>query len=806
MTHKDIYTKFMIEYDKANVTSSYPSLTEYEVATLLDKAYLALIARKFTGNNPRQSAFETDIKSIHDLQPLVVRKGIKLDKEGPALNVKGFKIPTECLYYVQTYLQQIMGQNPTDANNVRVVPTKLVPHELATKFFITPYNMPWVKNPVCYEEDGCVYVAYDSVKSPSTNSVQFVYLKKPSPFVLGIPPVPEYEDDDEPDVIINPDDGGQDPNQNGNGDDTGGGQQQPDTPSQDDVYFINITSATKITDQTNKYIIYYTVKKNNVEYTNYSVNDIVWSVNEQMRDVIDLQINKGNIILTVKSEPPLYVVQLTASGFNTTTTKSLYVGYQKDITPNDDNGSGGDNNQNNNDNQNNQDDDNGSDNGGGYIQSGSGNIKVAVFDFSNPESLNINSDFTIPTQSGQYLIESRDPGSNDSGVIFSEGPVTISWEAHANSPVMAYEYDYSTNRMEYYYVMRWGSWLNIRTSGNNYIQSVYVDGSLGSIGQVDSTTGVWVFRHDDAAQIHTLKNGKIYAYIRRLIVTYSEGKAQTPYNLLPIYSNPKNNGVVTRNYKLNDWIGIEVGFNLPLVFVDNSKFKLYRLNSSGQYDAIDAEAKRYSINNYGGMLLINPKKGSNQQLVDGSYELVISPDAVEYGEAWNSEIRIKFTLRTSDPPSFKYTYNWNVLNYLTSRVDSMSYHDLNNIILFVYDSDYDDMVPDPSKEVQLINIHSLGIIETGHFEKYQGEFPIEGNCHAIIFVPDEPFQKDDSRMMNYNHSHTCLYIPEAAFGDSNFGKYLQNPSSVSQSDCTVNGISSSFSFIIERDADPLQNT
>lgn len=48
MTHSDIYTKFMIEYDKANITSSYPSLTKYEIATILDKAYLALIAQKYT--------------------------------------------------------------------------------------------------------------------------------------------------------------------------------------------------------------------------------------------------------------------------------------------------------------------------------------------------------------------------------------------------------------------------------------------------------------------------------------------------------------------------------------------------------------------------------------------------------------------------------------------------------------------------------------------------------------------------------------------------------------------------------------
>ena len=60
MTYQDIYTKFMIEYDKANVTSSYPMLTEYEVATILDRAYLALIWQKVSGNNTRRVPFEYD--------------------------------------------------------------------------------------------------------------------------------------------------------------------------------------------------------------------------------------------------------------------------------------------------------------------------------------------------------------------------------------------------------------------------------------------------------------------------------------------------------------------------------------------------------------------------------------------------------------------------------------------------------------------------------------------------------------------------------------------------------------------------
>jgi hypothetical protein len=68
----------MIEYDKANVTSSYPSLTPYEVATILDKAYLALIARKVTGNNPRRSQLESDIKAVSDLAPLITTENCSL--------------------------------------------------------------------------------------------------------------------------------------------------------------------------------------------------------------------------------------------------------------------------------------------------------------------------------------------------------------------------------------------------------------------------------------------------------------------------------------------------------------------------------------------------------------------------------------------------------------------------------------------------------------------------------------------------------------------------------------------------------
>ena len=112
MTHKDIYTKFMIEYDKANVTSSYPSLTEYEVATVLDKAYNALIAQKVTGNNVRRASFESDIKSIADINALVKSDNISITSGAvPANNVVKSQLPNDLLYFLQGAMTITLDQS-----------------------------------------------------------------------------------------------------------------------------------------------------------------------------------------------------------------------------------------------------------------------------------------------------------------------------------------------------------------------------------------------------------------------------------------------------------------------------------------------------------------------------------------------------------------------------------------------------------------------------------------------------------------------------------------------------------------------
>lgn len=183
MTHKDIYTKFMIEYDKANVASSYPSLTEYEIATILDKAYNALIAQKFTGNNPRRSSFESDNKSISDLQPL-----IKTDVCTGSLdsaNSFSANLPDGFLYYISSCIEYTISKEskPMDELAVRIINVKLVDHNTANKFLISPTNLPWVKTPVCYIEGNKITVIYDPMMQDLETDVYITFIKKPNTFV-----------------------------------------------------------------------------------------------------------------------------------------------------------------------------------------------------------------------------------------------------------------------------------------------------------------------------------------------------------------------------------------------------------------------------------------------------------------------------------------------------------------------------------------------------------------------------------------------------------------------------------------------
>lgn len=172
MTYKDIHKKYMIEYDKENVTSSYPSLTTYEIATILDKAYLALIAQKLTGNQQR-IPFEGDIKAIEDVRNLIASKKIsKSNTTLPIDNAVIYKL-SDILYFL-TALVLIDG---------KLVTTNLVNHEIAKNFMHTATNRPWIKNSVCYIEGDNLIVLYDDYSHKNVGDLQLTYIKQPDKFV-----------------------------------------------------------------------------------------------------------------------------------------------------------------------------------------------------------------------------------------------------------------------------------------------------------------------------------------------------------------------------------------------------------------------------------------------------------------------------------------------------------------------------------------------------------------------------------------------------------------------------------------------
>lgn len=181
MKHREVIEKFLIQYDKDMLSTSYPALTTYEIKTFLDKAYLALIAQKLTGNNQRRVPIEGDVKAVDDLSPLIVQDNLadqtSLVSGTKSSNELIFDLPTNYLHYVSARLQH-------DGNidqNIR-----LVSHDTAQQFRVTATNKPWVKEPVAFIGNDKIHVLYDIRKySHGITGAQCImqYVKEPVKFV-----------------------------------------------------------------------------------------------------------------------------------------------------------------------------------------------------------------------------------------------------------------------------------------------------------------------------------------------------------------------------------------------------------------------------------------------------------------------------------------------------------------------------------------------------------------------------------------------------------------------------------------------
>lgn len=183
MTYNDIYKNFLIEYDKADVSSSYPSLTNEEIAAILDKAMYALIAQKVTGNNPRKVALDMDSKAMSDIAPLIKYFDTNyLASDGSeslvtANNELLFKFGnTGTPRYL---LDGIIKYNDSDKEVVNLT-TSLI----SDKFKETIHNKPWIKQPIMYVQssnsndgDEVIHVFVDSRHIDKENLNPQLYIR-----------------------------------------------------------------------------------------------------------------------------------------------------------------------------------------------------------------------------------------------------------------------------------------------------------------------------------------------------------------------------------------------------------------------------------------------------------------------------------------------------------------------------------------------------------------------------------------------------------------------------------------------------
>ena len=195
MTYNDIYKNFLIEYDKADVSSSYPSLTNEEIAAILDKAMYALIAQKVTGNNPRKVALDMDSKAMSDIAPLIDtwtltqstnntdssianNEFVYVYNDGvtPPVYILGGKIT-----YTDKQKETEKAEGSEDTNKHEET-VQLLTSVIADKFKETVHNKPWIKEPIMYvqrenttsKEGTCIHILVDSSKGKITNSSLYI--------------------------------------------------------------------------------------------------------------------------------------------------------------------------------------------------------------------------------------------------------------------------------------------------------------------------------------------------------------------------------------------------------------------------------------------------------------------------------------------------------------------------------------------------------------------------------------------------------------------------------------------------------
>jgi len=266
--------------------------------------------------------------------------------------------------------------------------------------------------------------------------------------------------------------------------------------------------------------------------------------------------------------------------------------------------------------------------------------------------------------------------------------------------------------------------------------------------------------------------------------------------------SPTNVGANTETLKLSFT-------NVTTVSLKDVSKVFFSTDAAGQNKATGATADAI-LTKVGANIFIVHLNG----LPFGSYYIQLPVGTFDYSENDKlvNDVAKALPFSITEPESFfKTTYDtYNVLQVIernSAGIDIISDVDLNNLVIFanaesvrVDPNDpnniemsvpfYSDLIPDPTVEVKIKNYYTSNVVGIGHFEKYTN-FLIEHSEYAnmglgykaIRLIMTSPVEAGA-----LNNSPDLYYydIPEAAFGDANFGKYLAGISGVKKEDCIVN--------------------
>lgn len=179
-------------------------------------------------------------------------------------------------------------------------------------------------------------------------------------------------------------------------------------------------------------------------------------------------------------------------------------------------------------------------------------------------------------------------------------------------------------------------------------------------------------------------------------------------------------------------------------------------------------------------------------LQDAKYKILIPAGYVSYTNDGikyvNNEMQVMFEVKKGssvDPtPSAEFNYTYTGFLYYPTA-DKIKDVDLNKFTIgnghYNYPEEPQGLMVDETKEILLVTDFSGRVIRRGHFKKVASMPTDPDSPEAYQIEFDKPIAEGELKAGTY-----IFVIPDATYGDYNFGKYLKDSSSVKASDCYVN--------------------